>query len=77
MICLKQEFDLFNQLLPELLAHEGKYVLIKASEVSILDTNIYSQALTEGYTRYGLQPFLIKQIKVAECVTFTRNLLRP
>jgi hypothetical protein len=56
-------------------ANEGKFALIhKDDEPSIWDT--YNDALKIGYDRYGLDPFLVKQIRGVEQVQFiTRNVV--
>jgi hypothetical protein len=56
-------------------ANEGRFVLIhKDDEPSIWDT--YKDALAAGYQQFGLDPFLVKQIRGLEQVQFiTRNLV--
>lgn len=59
----------YQEKLPELLAHEGKYVVIGKSEVAgVYDT--HSDAVQAGYDRFGLEPFLVKQIQAVERVHF-------
>ena len=56
-------------------SHDGKFVLIHGDEIAgIWDT--YKDAIEAGYQRFGLNPFLVKQIQTVERVQFiTRNIL--
>jgi len=45
----------------ELLAHQGKYVVIKAADVGVYDT--YEDALKAAYDEFGLQPFFVRRIE--------------
>ena len=68
MSTLEQEIATYNLRLPELLGQQGKFVLIKRSEVAgTFDS--YRDALTAGYQRFQLDAFLVKQITPAECIT--------
>ena len=71
-MALEKELETYKAKLPELKAHEGKYVLIHGEEV--IDTfSSYDDALKEGYKRFGVNPFLVKQILAVEPVFhFTR-----
>lgn len=53
--------------------HEGEWVVIGGDE--ILGTwPTYEEALDKGYSRYGLHPFLAKQLLAVEPAhTFTRD----
>lgn len=52
---------------------QGRFALIKGAEVAgTFDS--YEDALTAGYQRFKLTPFLVKQIVAAERVTFSREL---
>lgn len=72
---LATEIKTYNSRLPDLLAHQGKFVLIKGEQiVSIFDS--YQDALQAGYDKYGLESFLVKAISPAEQVSFfTRNVV--
>lgn len=73
---LERELAVYKAKLPELTAHEGKFVLIHADEViDIYDT--YEDAVKEGYARFKLEPFLVKQIHAFEQVQFISRLLDP
>lgn len=70
---LDQEMATYNRHLPALPGQQGKFVLIKGAEVSgTFDS--YQDALTAGYQRFKLNPFLVKQITAIDCVTFARDL---
>lgn len=68
------ELKTYRKHLPDLLESEGKFVLIRGEEVDgAFDT--YGDALEAGYTKYGLESFLVKQIRSAEPIQyFSRDL---
>ena len=70
------ELKTYRIKLQELLANDvGKYVVIKKKE-PLGTFNTYEDALQAGYVKYGLVPFFVKQIEVAEHVqNFTRELI--
>ncbi len=64
-MALEKEMETYKKKLPELKNSEGKFVLIKGDEV--LDTfTSYEDAIKEGYKRFKLEPFLVKQIHQIE-----------
>ena len=67
---LEEELETYRSKLQELKAeHEGKFVLIHGPEV--VDTfSSYDDAIKAGYQRFGLNPFLVKQIRAVEQVQF-------
>jgi hypothetical protein len=68
-MALEQELATYTSKLSELVAHEGKFVLIHGEDVvDVYDT--YEDAIKEGYTRFGLTPFLVKRIEATEQVHF-------
>jgi hypothetical protein len=68
-MALERELETYRQKLPELLADEGKFVLIHDSEiVDVFGT--YEDAIKEGYGRFQLPPFLVKQIQSREQIHF-------
>jgi hypothetical protein len=71
-MALEKELETYKTKLPELKAHEGKFVLIQGD--TVVDTySSYDDALKEGYKRFGITPFLVKQILTVEPVfCFTR-----
>lgn len=73
-MALEKELVTYQARLEDLLAQEGKYVLIHGETVAgTFDT--YETALRTGYEKYGLDPFMVKKIEWAETVqNFTRDL---
>jgi hypothetical protein len=71
---LEKEQQTYLREQEKLRAHVGKYVLIHGDTVDgIYDT--YQDALKVGYEKFGLEPFLVKQIAVIECANrFTRDI---
>ena len=71
---LARELETYREKLPELLQHEGKYVVIfGTSVVDIFAT--YEDALRHGYRRFGLEPFLVRQIHATEPVVFLPSVI--
>lgn len=75
-MALEKELETYRRELTRLASDEGKWVLIKGDEViEIFET--YEDALKIGYQRFGLEPFMVKQIQTIEQVySFTRDLMR-
>jgi hypothetical protein len=70
IMALEKELQTYCDKRSELLAHEGKFVLIHADEISgIWDT--YEDALKVGYDKYGLLPFLVKRIEAMDTVNYS------
>src|SRR5690348_5731013 len=66
---LEKDLKTYQKKLPELLAHEGQFVLIHEGEVAgFFDT--YPDAVQAGYERFELRPFLVKQVRAVEQVQF-------
>ena len=72
-MALEKEIETYKKNLPELLAEEGKFVLIKGEEVAGTYA-AYEDALEEWYRRYGLDGFLVKQIQAVEKLYFIGQL---
>ena len=71
---LEKELRTYAAKLPELLAEEGRFVLISGGEV-ISTFAAYEDALAAGYEKCGIRPFLVKQISAVEQAHFfTRSL---
>ena len=69
MNTLEVELTTYNAKLQGLLAHMGKFVVIRETEVlGTFDT--YQDAATAGYKAYGIKPFLVKKIAPVEQVHF-------
>jgi len=59
--------------LEDLLAHEGKFVVIKGDTIAgTRDT--YEQVLELGYERFGLVPFLVKKIRPTEAQAYAAGM---
>lgn len=72
-MALEKELATFGARLPELLQHEGKFVLIHEDQV--VGTYVaYEDAINEGYKTFGLEPFLVKRIQAAEQVHFVSRI---
>ena len=75
-MALERELATYSAKLPEMKEHEGKFVLIQGEE--IVDYFVtYEDAVKEGYTRFKLEPFLVKQIQSVEQVHLISRLLVP
>jgi hypothetical protein len=74
---LKAELETYEAHKDSLLGQEGKYALIHDKELAgVWDT--YEDALQAGYQKFGMTPFLVKQIQGIERVQcFTREICRP
>ena len=73
-MALEKELEVYKRKLPELLGNEGKFVLIHGDDVADVYTS-YEDAIKEGYVRFKLEPFLVKQIRAIEEVQFISRLL--
>lgn len=64
---LAVEWNAYRREVGRLIAegHEGRFVLFKGEEILGI-WNTREEATTEGVTRFGLQPFLIHQIRSRE-----------
>ncbi len=72
---LAEEMAAYHDRLPALLReHEGEFVLIKGTDV-IGVFHDRSQALREGYRRFGVIPFLVRQITASEPVVYLPNVV--
>ncbi|MBU2807573.1 hypothetical protein HF285_04660 [Acidithiobacillus ferrooxidans F221] len=66
---LERELATYEQMLPTLLADEGKYAVIHADDlIGIYES--YADALKTGYERCGVDPFLVKRISQQEQIFF-------
>ena len=75
-MALETEIATYKAKLEELKAQEGKYVLIHGSDV--VDTfSAYDDALKAGYVKFGLEPFLVKQIQGVEHAHFISRFADP
>jgi hypothetical protein len=72
-MALEKEMETYQKKLPDLQAQEGKFALIQGEQVDIFES--YDAAITAGYEKYKLEPFLVKQIQAVEQVQFVTRLL--
>lgn len=75
-MALEKEMETYANKLPELKGSEGKFVLIHGSDVVDVYTS-YEDAVKEGYNRFGLEPFLVKQIKTVVQAQFISRFVDP
>ena len=65
---LKSELETYNRNKQQLVAQgEGRFVVIHGDEIAGI-WGTYEDALQAGYERFGLTPFLVKQIEALERV---------
>lgn len=70
---LMRELETYEKMLPELSTNTGKFALIHGDDlVGIYDT--YGDALTVGYDKFDLEPFMVRKISIIPDV---RCLERP
>ncbi len=75
-MALEKELETYKNKLPELKANEGKFVLIKGDQ--IIDVfSTYEDAIKEGYSKFKLEPFLVKQIHAIVQVQFVSRFADP
>ena len=76
-MALEKELETFKRELPNLLAQEGSFVVIRGEDV--VGTFVsYEDAIKVAYEKCGLEPFLVKKIQgVEEAQYFTRDLAFP
>lgn len=73
LAALAEEMATYRDRLPELLAEgEGRFVLIKGREVVGIFPD-RSAALRDGYRRFGVAPFLAREITASEPVVYLPN----
>ena len=75
-MALEKELETYKRKLPELHDQEGKFVLIRGDELIDLFST-YDDAIKEGYQKFGLEPFLVKQVNSVEQVQFISRLAEP
>lgn len=64
-MALERELETWRRKFPELLQHEGKFALVHGDEIADVFA-AYEDAIQAGYQRFGLQPFLVKQVQSDE-----------
>jgi hypothetical protein len=73
---LEKELETYRRELPSLLKQEGQFVVISGDEV-LGAWPTYSAAMTAGYEKYGLGPFMVKQIQATEYPRILLHDLHP
>lgn len=64
-MALEQEQQTYERELPNLRAQAGKWVLIHGDVVEgVYDT--FNDALTVGYDKFGLTPFMVNEIEATQ-----------
>ncbi len=76
IMALEKEISTYKRLLPEWSEHAGQYVLIKNEEVCGFFSS-YDDAIIQGYQKFGLDPFLVKQVNIVETAHFISRLNSP
>ena len=78
---LEKELDIYARRFREWGDHEGQYVLIKwkgeEEEASCDFFSAYDDAIKIGYEKFGLEPFLVKQIRAIEQMHFISRDIFP
>jgi hypothetical protein len=75
-MALERELAVYNEHLTDLLANEGKYVVVLGEAIEG-PFDSYEDALAAGYDKFGVVPFLVKQISRVEPIQyFSRDLPR-
>jgi len=74
-MALERELETYRRRLPELTSQEGKFALVRLDEFDVFDT--YGDALKEGYRRFGLEPFMVKQVRQFGHAQLITRLLVP
>lgn len=73
-MALEQELEVYKTNLPRLATDEGKFVLIHGTDVvDVFGT--YEDAIKEGYAKFKLEPFFVKQIHAVEQVQYISRLI--
>ena len=73
---LTEEISTYNDSIDSWSDQEGKFVLIHKTKVSgFFDT--YEEALRTGYERFGLVPFMVKQVRTQQQAHFVSRLIVP
>lgn len=74
-MALEAELETFQKRLPDLLAHQGQFALIRGNDVTVWPDA--DAAIDAGYERYGLDQFLVKEIAEFEIPKyFSRRVTR-
>jgi hypothetical protein len=75
-MALEKELATFKAKLPELKEHEGKFALVHGDDFVDVYTS-YEDAIKEGYRKFKLEPFLVRQIHASEQALFISRIAAP
>ena len=75
-MALEKELATYKNHIDELKPEAGRFVLIHGDEV-VGTFSAYDDALKAGYTKFGLDPFLVKQIEAVEQAHFISRFIAP
>ena len=75
-MALEKELETYYAQLEKLLAHEGRFVVIHGDEIEGI-WQTFEDALKAGYKKFGLSPFMVKQILAVEPVHHYTHELPP
>jgi hypothetical protein len=75
-MALQKELETYKKKLPELKAHEGKFVLIHGDDI-VDFFSTYEDAIKSGYQQFKSEPFLVKEIHAVEPVFFVSRNIMP
>jgi len=76
-VALEKEMSVYAKKLAEFaVSHQGKYVLIHGEDVVDFFSS-YDDAIKAGYDKFGLAPFLVKQVQALEQIHLITRLVGP
>lgn len=75
-MALEKETATYELKLPEMAAHHGQFVVIKGDDIVDYFTS-YEDAIKAGYQKFGLEPFLVRQVQTTARVQFISRLFDP
>ncbi len=76
MAARDRELATYQREKQNLLQHEGQFVVIQGDLVAGVWKK-YEDALVAAYSKFGLQPFLLKQIEAVERPLFISRMFAP
>jgi hypothetical protein len=75
-MALEKELATYKNSLPKLKDKEGQFVLIHGDDIINTFTS-YEDAIKAGYSKFKLEPFLVKQIHAIEQAQFISRFVDP
>lgn len=75
-MALEKEIATYEANLETLKVQEGKFVLINGDQIVDVFAS-YEDAIKEGYQKFGLTPFLVRQIRAIQNVHFITRFVEP